>query len=139
MLHWVMLLATHASLGHVASITCFTGSCCYYYLHNWVMLLAMHASLGHVASITFFTGSCCYQHMLHHITSSINFVFVIPFYLQSVLVQEECIVSNEEVGTFSFLGPCRLYIHCNSQDDFHHRGHVRHHSINFIMLLLQLT
>jgi hypothetical protein len=30
---------------------------------------------------------------------------------------------------FSFAGPCRPYIPCNSQDDFHHRGHIRHHSI----------
>jgi hypothetical protein len=33
-------------------------------------------------------------------------------------VQEECIVSNGEVGMFYFVGSC------NSQDDFHHRGHI---------------
>jgi hypothetical protein len=44
-------------------------------------------------------------------------------------VQEECIVSTGEVGMFSFVGPCRPYILCNSQDYFHHRGHTGHHSI----------
>jgi hypothetical protein len=30
---------------------------------------------------------------------------------------------------FSFVGPCRLYFPCNSQDDFCDRGHTGHHSI----------
>jgi hypothetical protein len=44
-------------------------------------------------------------------------------------VREECIASNGEVGTrmFSFVGLCRPYIPCNSQDDLHHRGHIGHH------------
>jgi hypothetical protein len=43
-------------------------------------------------------------------------------------VQQECIVSNGEVGMFSFVGPCRPYIPCNSQDGFHHRRHMGHNS-----------
>jgi hypothetical protein len=44
-------------------------------------------------------------------------------------VQEECTDSSGEVGMFSFVGPCRLYILCNSQDDFHHSGYIGHNSI----------
>jgi hypothetical protein len=44
-------------------------------------------------------------------------------------VQEECIVSDEEVGMFSFVGLCRPYILCNLQDDFHHRGYTGRRSI----------
>jgi hypothetical protein len=36
-------------------------------------------------------------------------------------------VSHGEVGMFSFVDSFRLYIPCNSQDDFHHRGHIGHH------------
>jgi hypothetical protein len=46
-------------------------------------------------------------------------------------VQGECIISKGEVGGGGFplvVGPCRPYIPCNSQDDFHHRGHIGHHS-----------
>jgi hypothetical protein len=32
-------------------------------------------------------------------------------------VQEDCIISNREVGMFSFVGPCRPNIPCNLQDD----------------------
>jgi hypothetical protein len=46
-----------------------------------------------------------------------------------VWIVQECIVSNGEVGMFSLVGPCRWYISCNSQDLFHHRGHIRHRSI----------
>jgi hypothetical protein len=46
-------------------------------------------------------------------------------------VREECISSNGEVDRFSFVGPCRPYIPCNWQDDFHHRGHIWHKSILF--------
>jgi hypothetical protein len=42
---------------------------------------------------------------------------------------EECIVSNGEMGMFSFVGPRRPYIPCNLQDDFHYRGHIGHHSM----------
>jgi hypothetical protein len=42
---------------------------------------------------------------------------------------QDCIISNGEVGMFSFVGPCRQYISCNLQDDFHHREHIEHHSI----------
>jgi hypothetical protein len=51
-------------------------------------------------------------------------------------VQEKSIVSNGEVVMFSFVGPCRPYIPCNSQDDFHHRGHTGHHSIFFSLAML---
>jgi hypothetical protein len=44
-------------------------------------------------------------------------------------VRKECIVPKGEVGMFSFVGPFRPYIPCNSQDDFHHRGHIAHHSV----------
>jgi hypothetical protein len=44
-------------------------------------------------------------------------------------LKEERIFSNREVGKFSFVGPCIPYIPCNSQDDFHHRGHIKHHLI----------
>jgi hypothetical protein len=44
-------------------------------------------------------------------------------------VREECIFSNGEVGMFPIVGPCRPCIPCNSQDDFHHRGHIGHHLI----------
>jgi hypothetical protein len=44
-------------------------------------------------------------------------------------VREECIFSNGEVGMLSFVGPCRPCIPCNSQDDFHHKGHFGHHLI----------
>jgi hypothetical protein len=44
-------------------------------------------------------------------------------------VWEECIFSNREESMFSFVGPCRPYIPCNSQDDFHRRGHIGHWSI----------
>jgi hypothetical protein len=47
-------------------------------------------------------------------------------------VREGCIFSNGEVGMFSFVGPCTPYIPCNSQDDFHHKGHIKHHSIFFL-------
>jgi hypothetical protein len=43
-------------------------------------------------------------------------------------MQEECIVSNGKVGMSPFVGSCRPYIPCNSQDDFNHRGHFGHHS-----------
>jgi hypothetical protein len=43
-------------------------------------------------------------------------------------MREEGIVSTGDVGMF-FLGICRPYIPCNSEDDFHHRGHIGHHSI----------
>jgi hypothetical protein len=33
---------------------------------------------------------------------------------------------NPGVGMFSFVGLCRPYIPCNSQEDFHHRGHIGH-------------
>jgi hypothetical protein len=32
---------------------------------------------------------------------------------------------------FFFVDPCRPYIPCNSQDGFHQRGHIGHHS-NFV-------
>jgi hypothetical protein len=44
-------------------------------------------------------------------------------------VLEVCIFSNGEVGMFSFVGLCRPYIPCNSQDDFHHTGQIGHHSL----------
>jgi hypothetical protein len=44
-----------------------------------------------------------------------------------VLIMQECIVSNVEVGMISFVGPCKPYIPRNSQDDFHHREHIGHH------------
>jgi hypothetical protein len=40
-----------------------------------------------------------------------------------LFVREKCIVSNGEVGMFSFVGICRHYIPCNLQNHFHHRGH----------------
>jgi hypothetical protein len=32
---------------------------------------------------------------------------------------------------FSFVAHCRSCIPCNSQEDFHHRGHIGHHQ-NFL-------
>jgi hypothetical protein len=43
--------------------------------------------------------------------------------------REERIFSNTEVGVFSSVSPCRPYIPCTWQDDFHHRGHIGHDSI----------
>jgi hypothetical protein len=45
------------------------------------------------------------------------------------VVLEECRFWDGVVGRFSFEGPCRPYILCNSLDDFRHRGHIKHHSI----------
>jgi hypothetical protein len=34
--------------------------------------------------------------------------------------------STVEVGMIYFVGLCRPYVLCNSQNDFHHRGHIGH-------------
>jgi hypothetical protein len=53
-------------------------------------------------------------------------------------VRETCISSNREVGMFSFVGPCRLYIPCSWQNNFHHRGHIWHNSIfHFVALFVK--
>jgi hypothetical protein len=43
--------------------------------------------------------------------------------------RQESIVLNGEVGMFCSVGLCKPHIPCNSQDDFHHRGYIRHHEI----------